>query len=126
MGRKQGFLRGHREHAVIISFVAVPLRPVSTCGVAFAEVVGVTEVEMDVIPAGGGRIENVRVAVGEVMVDLHKVPVGTEALGPSILDEKEPVSASGDGGGEVGGGKCRGQRIELGGVGDVHGRKGCM
>ena len=51
---------------------------------------------MNMIPAGGVWVADIGVTAGKVVIDLNKVPVRPETVGPSVLDEEEVVGVRGD------------------------------
>ena len=75
----------------------MPLWPESTSRVAFIGVGGVSEKEVDMVPAGGLRIRDYRVSCSCIQIDLDKVPAGFQSCRVGVFNEEQFVPAGKDG-----------------------------
>jgi hypothetical protein len=76
----------------------IPLWPPATARVTHGLVGGVLKQELDMIDAGGSRVDTVRVSGSEGVVDANEVPARASSAGRKIRDEEELIGAGSKGG----------------------------
>ena len=67
---------------------SVPLQPESTSRVAFIGVGGVSEKEVDMVPASGLGIRDSRIGCSSIQIDLDKVPAGFQSCRVGVFNEE--------------------------------------